>query len=391
MKVFLLNIFLLGAVVFAPAQSAKDLFMAASNFFEEENVDECLIKLSECEKLLNGSNARIESLKVYCYIAKSDWLNAKISHRAFVDFTPASERKGEVYQAVFGLGEEIDKNLRSTNRDLVFKKTEENGKRAAEAEEKSIEAAISNLAHSLSEKNRTLLQNKFPNKESELEDIINSDFFSSTSKGGNVSKVIIGKERFVELSTKFGTMVLKLYDSTPLHRDNFIKLVKSGFYDSLLFHRVISGFMIQGGDPGSKYADSTMMLGGGSAPGERIPAEFKPQFFHKKGALAAARDGNPAKASSNCQFYIVQGNKIPEQQLTQTEQSVKANNPSFSYSAAQKEVYARIGGTPFLDQNYTVFGEVISGLDVIDKIAAVQKGQADRPKADVRMKMRMLN
>lgn len=188
-------------------------------------------------------------------------------------------------------------------------------------------------------------------------------------------------------------MVLKLYDSTPLHRDNFIKLVQSGFYDSLLFHRVISGFMIQGGDPSSKYADSTAMLGGGSAPGERIPAEFKPQFFHKKGALAAARDGNPAKASSNCQFYIVQGNRIPSDQLASQEQSVKANsgNPNFKYSAAQKEVYERIGGTPFLDQNYTVFGEVISGLDVIDKIAAVQKGQADRPLKDVRMKMRMLN
>ncbi len=203
----------------------------------------------------------------------------------------------------------------------------------------------------------------------------------------------VSKERLVELTTDFGTMVLKLYDSTPLHRDNFIKLVQSGFYDSLLFHRVISGFMIQGGDPTSKYADSTAMLGGGSAPGERIPAEFKPQFFHKKGALAAARDGNPAKASSNCQFYIVQGNKLPADQLAQQEQSVKANsgNPNFKYSAAQKEVYERIGGTPFLDQNYTVFGEVISGLDVIDKIAAVQKGQADRPLKDVRMKMRMLN
>ncbi len=210
------------------------------------------------------------------------------------------------------------------------------------------------------------------------------------TKSAVTKKSPVSKERLVELSTNYGTMIMKLYDSTPLHRDNFIKLVQSGFYDSLLFHRVIQGFMIQGGDPQSKNADSTAMLGGGSAPGERIPAEFKPQFFHKKGALAAARDGNPAKASSNCQFYIVQGNKIPEQQLAQTEQSVKANNPSFSYSAAQKEVYARMGGTPFLDQNYTVFGEVISGLDVIDKIAAVQKN-GERPKADVRMKMRMLN
>jgi len=134
------------------------------------------------------------------------------------------------------------------------------------------------------------------------------------------------KERLVELTTDFGKMVLKLYDSTPLHRDNFIKLVQSGFYDSFLFHLVIQGFMIQGGDPSSKYADSTAMLGGGSAPGERIPAEFKAKFFHKKGALAAARDGNPAKASSNCQFYIVQGNKLPADQLAQQEQSVKANS-----------------------------------------------------------------
>lgn len=203
----------------------------------------------------------------------------------------------------------------------------------------------------------------------------------------------VSKERLVELTTDFGTMVLKLYDSTPLHRDNFIKLVQSGFYDSLLFHRVISGFMIQGGDPTSKYADSTAMLGGGALPGDRIPAEFKSKFFHKKGALAAARDGNPERASSNCQFYIVQGNRVPADQLSQQEQSVKANsgNANFKYTAAQKEVYERIGGTPFLDQNYTVFGEVISGLDVIDKIAAVEKNPGDRPKKDVRMKMRMLN
>jgi cyclophilin family peptidyl-prolyl cis-trans isomerase len=206
-----------------------------------------------------------------------------------------------------------------------------------------------------------------------------------------IKKAPESKERLVELTTNYGTMVLKLYDSTPLHRDNFIKLVQSGFYDSLMFHRIIQGFMIQGGDPGSRNADSTTMLGGGSAPGERIPAEFKPQFFHKKGALAAARDGNPERASSNCQFYIVHGNKIPAEQMAQQEQRVKQANPNFSYTPEQKEIYARMGGTPFLDQNYTVFGEVISGLDVIDKIAAVQKGMNDRPKVDVRMKMRMLN
>ncbi|MCE3281621.1 MAG: peptidylprolyl isomerase, partial [Chitinophagaceae bacterium] len=198
-------------------------------------------------------------------------------------------------------------------------------------------------------------------------------------------------ERLAEITTNYGVMVVKLYDSTPMHRDNFIKLVEQGFYDSLLFHRVIQGFMIQGGDPISRTADSTGMLGMGSAPGDRIPAEFRGQFYHKKGALAAARDGNPAKASSNCQFYIVQGNPVPEAQISQFEQSAASKTPGFKYSAAQKEVYSRIGGVPFLDQDYTVFGEVTSGMDVIDKIAAVQKGPNDRPLQDVRMRIRMLN
>ncbi|HEX6916307.1 MAG TPA: peptidylprolyl isomerase [Chitinophagaceae bacterium] len=202
----------------------------------------------------------------------------------------------------------------------------------------------------------------------------------------------VSKERLVEITTDYGTMVLKLYDSTPLHRDNFVRLVNSGFYDSLLFHRVIQGFMIQGGDPTSRNADSAAMLGSGSAPGERIPAEFKPQFFHKKGALAAARDNNPERASSNCQFYIVQGNRITTEQLAQLEARVKQANPGFNYTDAQRETYARMGGTPFLDQNYTVFGEVISGLEVIDKIAAVRVRQGDnRPEINVRMKLRMLN
>ncbi|MBA4196973.1 MAG: peptidylprolyl isomerase [Chitinophaga sp.] len=201
------------------------------------------------------------------------------------------------------------------------------------------------------------------------------------------------KETLVEITTDYGVMVAKLYNSTPLHRDNFIKLVKQGFYDSLLFHRIIRDFMIQGGDPVSKYADSTAMLGAGSAPGvERIPAEFRNNFIHKKGALAAARDGNPEKASSNCQFYIVEGKKYDTAQLNQIyTQGVKPNNPSFKYSPAQKEIYERIGGTPFLDQNYTVFGEVISGLDVIDKIATAPTAIADRPVKDIRMKIKLLN
>jgi peptidyl-prolyl cis-trans isomerase B (cyclophilin B) len=204
--------------------------------------------------------------------------------------------------------------------------------------------------------------------------------------------VTVTKEKLVEITTDYGVMVARLYDSTPLHRDNFLKLVKQGVYDSLLFHRVISGFMLQGGDPESKRADSLVMLGGGMLPGDRIPAEFRPNFIHKKGALAAARDANPDKASSNCQFYIVQGKRTDTMQLNQVYQSVKANNPAFTYTAQQKEIYDRIGGTPFLDQNYTVFGEVISGLDVIDKIAAIPTRPSDnRPVKDIRMKIRLLN
>lgn len=202
----------------------------------------------------------------------------------------------------------------------------------------------------------------------------------------------IPKERLVEITTDFGVMVVRLYNSTPLHRDNFIKLVQQGFYDSLLFHRVIKDFMIQGGDPTSKNADSLTMLGGGSAPGNRIDAEFRNNFFHKKGALAAARDNNPEKASSNCQFYIVQGKKVDTTQLNQIfETRIKPNSPNFKYTKQQKEIYQRIGGTPFLDQNYTVFGETISGLNVLDKIANVKTKPGDRPIKDVRMKMRMLN
>jgi cyclophilin family peptidyl-prolyl cis-trans isomerase len=197
--------------------------------------------------------------------------------------------------------------------------------------------------------------------------------------------------RLVEIKTDLGTMVVKLYDSTPLHRDNFIKLVKQKFYDSLLFHRVIEGFMIQGGDPQSKHADSAAMLGNGEAPGDMIPAEFNTKFYHKKGALAMARTDNPEKASSNCQFYIVQGEQIANEKLNQIQCQLNQGNPDFYFTDAQRKTYNTIGGAPFLDQNYTVFGEVIKGLDVIDKIAAAQKDQNDRPLQNIRMKMRMLN
>lgn len=191
---------------------------------------------------------------------------------------------------------------------------------------------------------------------------------------------LVTTEKMVEISTPFGVMIAKLYDSTPLHRDNFVKLVQQKFYDSLLFHRVIKDFMLQGGDPTSKRADSAAQLGNGSAAGERITAEFKQTFFHKKGALAAARDNNPQKASSNCQFYIVQGRQTDSAQLPK----------NVIYTKQQKEIYRRIGGTAFLDQNYTVFGEVISGLEVIDKIANTPTRPGDRPIMDVPMRIRLL-
>ncbi len=190
----------------------------------------------------------------------------------------------------------------------------------------------------------------------------------------------------IKITTDSGVIVVKLYDSTPLHRDNFTKLVKAHFYDSLLFHRVISGFMIQGGDPLSKNAEPGAMLGNGGGDMARIPAEFKPSLFHKKGTLCAARDGNPEMASSACQFYIVQGNVYSDDLLNgfDMQRSVK-------YTPEQRLVYKTIGGTPMLDTKYTVFGEVSSGLDVIDKIASVQKGNADRPVGDVRMKMEVVS
>jgi cyclophilin family peptidyl-prolyl cis-trans isomerase len=194
----------------------------------------------------------------------------------------------------------------------------------------------------------------------------------------------------VKLTTSMGVVIIRLYDATPLHRDNFIKLVKQHFYDSLLFHRVINSFMIQGGDPLSKNAQPDGMLGSGGGDMTRIPAEFNPALVHKKGVLAAARDGNPEKASSACQFYIVQGKRATDVELNQVECSIRNTNPDFSYTEEQRTIYKTIGGTPFLDMGYTAFGEVEKGLEVIDKIAASPTAPGDRPLTDVRMKIELL-
>src|SRR6476469_7372226 len=192
------------------------------------------------------------------------------------------------------------------------------------------------------------------------------------------------RKRDVELTTTKGVVVLRLYNETPLHRDNFLRLVKAHYYDSVLFHRVIKNFMIQAGDPESKQAAPDVMLGNGG-PNYTVPAEFVPTLFHKKGVLAAAREGddvNPTKASSGSQFYIVEGKKFSDAGLDSLETfRLKGRK----IPVQQRAVYQTIGGTPHLDQNYTVFGEVVQGLDVVNRIAAVPTNEADRPVADVRI------
>lgn len=191
------------------------------------------------------------------------------------------------------------------------------------------------------------------------------------------------RKKDVLLETSMGDIYIHLYDSTPLHRDNFLKLVKTGYYDSVLFHRVIKNFMIQGGDPDSKHAPAGTPLGNGG-PAYRIPAEFRPTIFHKKGVIAAARDNNPEKESSGSQFYITQGKTFSDAGLDSVETfRLKRKIPAY-----QREVYKTLGGVPHLDQNYTVFGEVVKGIEVVDLIAAVptSKGQdKDRPLEDVRI------
>lgn len=197
----------------------------------------------------------------------------------------------------------------------------------------------------------------------------------------------------IEMETTLGTFKIELFDNTPGHRDNFKKLVKQGFYDSLLFHRVIPQFMIQGGDPDSKDAKAGVQLGMGG-PGYTIPAEFNKTDtslanVHIKGMLAAARMGdqmNPQKASSGSQFYIVQGKAVDESMLNQIESYRK-----FKYSEEQRNLYKELGGTPHLDAEYTVFGKIVEGMDVVDKIAVAACDPANRPKEDIRiLKARMV-
>lgn len=234
------------------------------------------------------------------------------------------------------------------------------------------------------------------------------------------------------IATDYGDITISLYDTTPIHRDNFKKLVKEDFYEDLLFHRVIDSFMIQGGDPESVDAAPGKVLGEADA-GYTLPAEFVDTLFHKKGVVAAAREGdaaNPEKRSSSSQFYIVQGKVFTEKELDALEQkrnqqkrkkivndflknkqetlmkqgkdinfevlvpmaeeyadSLLKAGKAFHYSKKQREIYTTIGGTPHLDGNYTVFGEVIDGIEVVDKIAAQETDEHDRPVEDIEMKI----
>lgn len=196
----------------------------------------------------------------------------------------------------------------------------------------------------------------------------------------------------VKITTKFGDMIVELFDETPQHRDNFLKLVDEGYYNDLIFHRVIKNFMIQGGDPDSRGAAPNARLGAGG-PGYTVPAEFNNAFTHKKGALAAARQGdqvNPKRASSGSQFYIVQGAPVQEAMLLNLEMRRnygKDSTNQFHYSPEDLEFFKTQGGTPHLDGEYTVFGQIIEGLSIVDSIGAVRTMPGDRPVEDVIMKM----
>ena len=249
------------------------------------------------------------------------------------------------------------------------------------------------------------------------------------------------KDTFVLIETDYGNITIKLYDETPKHRDNFIKLAKSGFYDNLLFHRVIKDFMIQGGDPESKNAPKNKQLGG-NGPGYTIPAEISEKYFHKKGVIAAARqpdEVNPQKKSSGSQFYLVQGKKFTDEELNRIETGINKqkrnkriknviyadinlmklvdslqsyekfskldsvytvigkkvdkaykNETKFKISKEHRKIYKTIGGVPFLDGDYTVFGEITDGLEIIDKIAVLKTNKNNRPLQDIKIKVKIV-
>ena len=204
---------------------------------------------------------------------------------------------------------------------------------------------------------------------------------SITKKGNKVVDNKSKKESYkVLMQSTAGDITIQLYEDVPQHAQNFLKLVKEGFYDGLLFHRVIPGFMIQGGDPQSKEAAPGARLGNGDI-GYTIPAEFNAsKYVHVKGALAAARTPNPEKASSGCQFYIVEGRPYTEQELKQM-----AAMKVITYTPEQMKAYMEVGGTPSLDNEYTVYGMVIEGMDIINKISSVKRDPADRPNEDVKI------
>lgn len=195
------------------------------------------------------------------------------------------------------------------------------------------------------------------------------------------------KNQYVRITTSYGVCIIHLYNQTPKHKDNFIKLVKQGYYNGTLFHRVIQNFMIQGGDPDSKNAKPGAELGNGG-PAYTIPAEFRDSLFHKRGVIAAARDDIPSKASSGSQFYIVEGKRFTDGRLDTLEQVRLKGRKIPEW---QREYYKSVGGAPHLDQNYTVFGEVVMGIDMIDRIAAVKKDKNDRPLDDIPMKIELLS
>ncbi len=191
----------------------------------------------------------------------------------------------------------------------------------------------------------------------------------------------------IEITTDFGVIMAELYDATPQHRDNFLKLAGEGYYDGTLFHRVIDGFMIQGGDPNSKNAAAGVPLGSGG-PGYQVPGEFVDSLVHIRGAIAAARTGdnvNPERKSSGSQFYIVQGSPVDAGMLDGIEK-----RKGFKYTPEQRAAYLEHGGTPFLDRDYSVYGKVISGFEVVDQIARVPKDARDRPKSDVKMTIKVI-